>query len=443
MSTADVASATSADPSAAAPSPMPPPVWPPPSLGWLEVALPLWSRRWRLLLSALVLGLAFFAVSLFRPLMFVGQSSFVVTSVQRPSSSVGAGGAPGLTLIAPGGASPIDLHVAMLRSKVIGDRLVERFDLVRAWQMRDAASARALLSRRLDFTIARREGVVYIEATDVHPQRAAAIANQAVEELKLVLRGFALNEATQRRSFYEQQLERARQSLEKAQQQLRASGFDRAALRAEPGAAATSYARQQAEITAAEVRLAALLRLRVEGSDEVQMARAEIAAMRAQLARLEVPRDEGSGAFGGRVRELRYAEQLVETLTRQLEAARFDVESEPVPVQVLDRAQPVFTPASPNPVQWALGGLALGFGLQAVWVLVRHRSRLARQDEHYRQRLEQVRAVLPVRRPGRLSLWLKNRLKALKARRAAPERPQSGQSSASSPATDTTWAGPA
>ncbi|MCA3242934.1 MAG: hypothetical protein ING89_16700 [Rubrivivax sp.] len=405
MSTADVSSATPTNPS---PASAPPPVWPPPSLGWLEVALPLWSRRWRLLLSALVLGLGFFAVSLFRPLIFVGQSSFVVTTVQRPSNSVGAGGAPGLTLIAPGGASPIDLHVAMLRSRVIGDRLVERFDLVRAWQLRDAASARALLSRRLDFTIARREGVVYVEASDVHPQRAAAIANQAVEELKLVLRGFALDEAKQRRNFYEQQLERARQSLETAQRQLRASGFDRAALRTEPGAAAASYARQQAEITAAEVRLAALLRLRAEGSPEVQMARTEIAAMRSQLARLEVPRDEGSGGFGGRVRELRYAEQLVETLTRQLEAARFDVESEPVPVQMLDRAQPVFTPASPNPVLWALGGLALGFGLQAVWVLVRHRSRLARQDEHYRQRLEQVRAVLPVRRQGRLRLLLKS-----------------------------------
>jgi hypothetical protein len=77
-------------------------------------------------------------------------------------------------------------------------------------------------------------------------------------------------------------------------------------------------------------------------------------------------------------------------------------------VQILDRAQPVFTPASPNPVLWALGGLALGFGLQAAWVLVRHRSRLARQDEHYRQRLEQVRAVLPVRHQGRLRLKMKS-----------------------------------
>jgi uncharacterized protein involved in exopolysaccharide biosynthesis len=423
--------------------PATPLVWPPPSLGWLEVALPLWSRRWRLLMSALVLGVVLFAISLVRPLIFVGQSSFVVTSVQRPSSSVGAGALPGLTLIAPGGASAIDLHVAMLRSRVVADRLVERFDLVRAWQLRDVASARALLNRRLEFTIARREGVVYIVASDVHPQRAAAIANQAVEELKLVLRSFALDEARQRRTFYEQQLARARESLETAQQQLRSSGFDRAALRAEPGAAAAAYARQQAEITGAEVRLASLLRLRAESSPEVQLARTELAAMRAQLSRLEVPRDEGSGGFGARVRELRYAEQLVETLARQLEAARFDIEADPVPVQMLDRAQPVFTPASPNPVLWAAAGLVLGFGLQAAWVLLRHRGRLVRQDELYRQRLEQVRSVLPVRRPGRLSHWLKNRLAALKARRAAPQRAQAGQGAAPPSGADSTRAGPA
>lgn len=67
-----------------------------------------------------------------------------------------------------------------------------------------------------------------------------------------------------------------------------------------------------------------------------------------------------------------------------------------------------------------MAGLVLGFGLQAVWVLMRHRGRLARQDEHYRQRLEQVRAVLPVRRPGRLRAWWARMREARQRRSAAP-----------------------
>lgn len=380
-----------------------PDVWPPPSLGWLEVALPLWSYRWRLLLSALVLGAVLFAVSLHRPLLFVGKSSFVVTSMQRPSGAVGAVPVP--TIIAPGMASAIDLHVAMLRSQVVADRLVQRFDLVRAWGLRDANGASALLSRRLDLTIARREGVVYVTVLDLHPHRAAAIANQVVEELTILLRSFALEEARQRREFYEQQVERARQLLDEAQQRLRDSGYDRAALRTEPGAAASSYAQQQAAITAAEVRLAGLRRVRAEESTEVQLARAEVAAMRAQLARLEAPRDEGTGAFIASVRDYRYAEQLVDTLSRQLEAARFDEAADPVPVKLLDRAQPSLTPASPNPLLWAASGLALGFAIQATWIMLRHRARMAMQDPHYVRRLAQVKAVLPARRPGWFARW--------------------------------------
>ena len=92
-------------------------------------------------------------------------------------------------------------------------------------------------------------------------------------------------------------------------------------------------------------------------------------------------------------------------MSRQLEVARFDEEADPVPVQLLDRAQPVFTPASPNPVLWALAGLGLGLALQAAWVLLRHRARLAQQDVHYQQRLALVRSVLPARRPGWIARW--------------------------------------
>jgi uncharacterized protein involved in exopolysaccharide biosynthesis len=260
---------------------------------------------------------------------------------------------------------------------------------------------------RLEVTVARREGIVSVVASDNHPQRAAGLANQAVEELKQLLRGLSLDEAQQRRTFYEEQLTQARQTLEAAQQRLRASGFDSAALRTEPGAAAAGYARQQAEITAAEIRLAALRRVRADSSTEVLLARAEIDAMRSKLARLEAPGAEGGGEFSGRLRQLRYAEQLVDTLTRQLDAARVDAEAAQVPVQWLDRAQPDHVPASPNPVLWGMAGAVLGVVLQAAWVLIRHSAAMARTDERRQKRLQQIAAVLPARSRGFLMPALK------------------------------------
>jgi uncharacterized protein involved in exopolysaccharide biosynthesis len=380
---------------------------PPPSLGLLEVMLPLWSRRWRLLSSALLVGVLMFGLSLVRPLVFVSQATFVVVPVQRPSGASGLGNLPALSLIAAGSASPIDQYAAILRSRSVADRLIERFGLVRAWQLPDARAARIQLARRLEVTVARREGIVSVVASDNHPQRAAGLANQAVEELKQLLRGLSLDEAQQRRTFYEEQLTQARQTLEAAQQRLRASGFDSAALRTEPGAAAAGYARQQAEITAAEIRLAALRRVRADSSTEVLLARAEIDAMRSKLARLEAPGAAGGGEFSGRLRQLRYAEQLVDTLTRQLDAARVDAEAAQVPVQWLDRAQPDHVPASPNPVLWGMAGVVLGVVMQAAWVLIRHSAAMARTDERRQKRLQQIMAVLPARSRGFLMPALK------------------------------------
>jgi uncharacterized protein involved in exopolysaccharide biosynthesis len=399
------------EPTPAPPSPGPALAWPPSSIGWLEVALPLWARRWRLLLSGLLAALVGLSLGLSQVVRFTGEASFVVTPSHRPSQA-GLAAMSGAAGAVPGGLSPLDLHVAVLKSRAVADRLIERFDLVRAWEVADASQARVLLARRLSFTAARREGIVYVEVEDVHPQRAAALANQAVEELRAILRSFSMTEARQRRTFYEAQLARARGALDEAQKRLQGSGYNSAALRSEPGAAASAYGRQQAEIAAAEVRLAALLRVRAESSPEVEKARAEIDLQRSQLARMETPRADAPGSFTARLREFRYAETLAESLARQLEAARFDEDAEPLPLQWLDKAQPPRWPSRPRLPTWVAMGFMLGLLLQAGWVMVRHRASLAQQDPSYRLRLAQVQAVLPARGPG----WFAR----LRARRAVP-----------------------
>jgi uncharacterized protein involved in exopolysaccharide biosynthesis len=150
-----------------------------------------------------------------------------------------------------------------------------------------------------------------------------------------------------------------------------------------------------------------LRRVRADSSTEVLLARAEIDAMRSKLARLEAPGAAGGGEFSGRLRQLRYAEQLVDTLTRQLDAARVDAEAAQVPVQWLDRAQPDHVPASPNPVLWGMAGAVLGVVMQAAWVLIRHSAAMARTDERRQKRLQQIMAVLPVRSRGFLVPALK------------------------------------
>lgn len=377
--------------------PLPPWAGPPPaSLGLLELTLPLWARKgW--LLAALLLGaLAGFGLSTLQPLRFRAEASIVAQQVLRPSQGVVSGALPTLAgLVGAAGVNAVDLHLSLLRSDAMSDRILDRFGLQQAWGLPLRAQARQRLERRVSFGAGRRDGVVQIVVLDDSPHRAAAIANQHVVELRSMLQGFALEEARQRRKFFEAQLERARKQLAEAQQALQQSGVDRAALRAQPAAATERYARLASEVAAAEMRLAATRRVRTDASAEVRQQLAELAALRQQLAALQLPRDEDSGSYVARVREFRAAEALAESIARQAEAARVDEAGDAVPFQLLDQARPPEWPASPQPLWWTLlGGLGT-LALAVAVVIWRHRQALARLDPAWQQRLALVQSVLP------------------------------------------------
>ena len=370
---------------------------PAPSLGWMEIALPLWHGRWWLMLTLVLAILASGTLAVLQPVRFTGRATFVVQPVLRPSQTGVTSAIPAIAGLVGSGTTAIDQQVAILRSQLVADRIAQRFDLQRVWQLPNATAVRARLMPRIDVVVGRREGVVQILVEDEQPQRAAALANELIEELHGILRGFALDEARQRRAFYETQLAAARGSLDTARRRLQAVGYDGAALRVEPRGAAEGFARIEAEIAASEIRLSAARRVRAEGSAEVQQALSEVQALRAQRVRQAAPRDNESGEFVARMREFRQGELLLEGLTRQAEAARVDEASEPVPLQVLDRAAPPLWPSSPRPALWVIVGAAMALLLHAVWFVARHRLALARNDPLLQERWQQVQAVLPRR----------------------------------------------
>lgn len=365
-------------------------------LGWIEIALPLWHRRRRLLLTAVLAFVAFGALAMLQPVRFTARASFVVQPVLRPSQAALANTLPAIAGLVGNGSSAIDQQVAILKSLRVADAVVQHFGLAQAWKL-PPVDARQKLIRRTDIVVGRRESVVQVLVEDEVAPRAAAIANRMVDELRRTLQGFALDEARQRRTFYEIQLAGAREAVEAARGRLQAAGFDKAALQSDPVHAGVGYERVQAEISAAEVRLAALRRARAEGSPEVQQQLAQLGALRAQLAREEAPRGAAGGAYVTRMREFRQAEAVLESLARQAEAARVDEASDPLPFQVLDAAVAPVRPSSPRPGLWVLLGTAGSLLLHGGWIVARHRMAMTRNDPAYLERLAQLRAALPGR----------------------------------------------
>ncbi|MFN0182664.1 MAG: lipopolysaccharide biosynthesis protein [Aquabacterium sp.] len=304
------------------------------------------------------------------PPVYTARTTFLPPSQQQPSPIAALSQLGALSALAGPGIvrTPADQYVALLQSVTVEDRLVDAFKLVEVYGSPNRTRAREALERSVRVAVGRKDGLVSIEVDDTSAERAAAIANRFVEELRRLTSQLALTEAQQRRQFFGQQLQQTRDRLAASQQALLGSGFSGSTLRAEPRAMAEGYARLRAEATAAEVRLQTMRRNLSDQAPEVQNALAALSALRAQLAQQEVLSDvKDKPDYVGKYREFKYQETLFELLARQYESARLDESREGGLIQVVDPAQPPEVRSGPRRVRVA--GI---FGVAALVLVLLH-----------------------------------------------------------------------
>jgi uncharacterized protein involved in exopolysaccharide biosynthesis len=367
----------------------------------LDLALPL-AQHWKLLLiGPLLAGLVALGLTYLIKPIYTSRTVFLPPQQQQSAAAAALaqlGALSGLVGGASGLKSPADQYVALLQSTTIADRLIDEFKLMQVYDTKYRFEARKKLAVNTRIALGRKDALITVEVEDTDPQRAAAIANRHVHELRHMTSQLALTEAQQRRAFFEEQLKKTRDDLAKAQTALEASGFSAGALRAEPRAAAEGYARLRAEATAAEVRLQTLRRGLSESTPEVQQALATLGALRGQLARSEAPNDLNGGPdYVGKFREFKYQETRFELFSRQYELARLDESREGALVQVVDVAQPAEWKSKPKRGLIALSATALAGLALAAFVVLRHSWRRASDRAH---QLNQLRLALhQVRQP--------------------------------------------
>ncbi len=281
-----------------------------------------------------------------------------------------------------------------MQSVTAEDRLIDQFKLQQVYEAKYRFEARRALEQNTRIAVGKKDGLISVEVDDENPQRAADMANAYVEELRRMTSVLAVSEAQQRRMFFEKELKDARDQLAKAQQELQASGFNVGALRAEPKAAAESYARLKAEITAAEVRTQVLRGSLADSSPEVQRQLAQLGALRAQLARLEQAVDANVGPdYLSKYREFKYRETLFELFARQYEIARVDESREGALIQVVDVAVPPEYKSKPKRLFIAVAATLLSLLLLGMFILVRHFWRASATDPEGAEKVARLRAA--------------------------------------------------
>ncbi len=119
-----------------------------------------------------------------------------------------------LTLGAKG--SPTDLVIGILKSETLAIALIDKFNLVDIYKMKNRDQARLSL-KRLSKVALTKEGLIEIEVQDKDPLRSAALANMYITMLDSIKQVINQRSAKERADFIEQQIHENDISLRQAE----------------------------------------------------------------------------------------------------------------------------------------------------------------------------------------------------------------------------------
>lgn len=318
-------------------------------------------------------------VSFIPPSSVSNSNSAVLMGQLSQLSGLGSAGLMG------GLKNPGDLYAGILRSRSIADRIIDRFDLKSVYRVKKESQAEKKLSKRTAVEVGLKDSIVTLSVTDKSPVRARDIAGAYLDILRETNGRLALSESSQRRLFFEQQLEKEKDALADAEVDLKKTEEQSGLIAPERQTASEIQiiAQTRAEISARKVQLAALSQSATPQNTMVIRLQNEIANLESQLDRLLKGANENSNGaiptakvpaleleYVRKLREVKYHEALFEILSKQYEAARMDEARDAPVLQVLD------PPAVPDSKSSPWRGLitALGFILGLIagiaWVLL-------------------------------------------------------------------------
>ena len=319
----------------------------------------------------------------------------------QQNSSAGAalgsqlGGLAALTGL--GLKNPNDIYISMFKSRTVEDAMVKHFGLMQEYHTGLLSDASAAFDGHAA-VVSGKDGLIHVYIVDLDPRRAAELANGYVDQFRVLSQYLAITEASQRRLFFERELEQAKENLANAEEALKQTEQTTGVMpldnqtRVLNETAATLHA----QITAREVQIQGMETYATGENAQLVQAQRELDSLRAQLAKVGGSEDSLGGELTipkGRVpeagleylrkmRDVKYYEAIFDILARQYEAAKLDEAKQGALIQVLDPAVPPDRRSSPRRKYMVIIATIIGF-IAGLFVALFHASyqRLRRYPE--------------------------------------------------------------
>lgn len=404
--------------------------------------------KWRKLIVWNTIGLGIFAflVSFAIPNRYIAKAVLlppeetqdVLTMGYGLSDLLGGGGGKlgGLggftkTLGLPGTATLSDMFGVILKSRTVGEGVIESqglihyykldrpgpFSFLSSWMksssgdpevsqrnVNDEAFKRLSASTKVDISP---EGMITIAVEDKSPRKASEIANAFVAELDRFNKEVNVTQAKNTRLFIEGRLAETKQSVDQAENDLRE--FEEKnktiSLSDETKAAIDGVAKLKAEIISREVQLGVLQGYATDENPQVIQLKSEIASFRNQMNTIEEGKAGVSSANLGYgagfsvpfsklpevamelarlTREVKMQETLLGLLMEQYERAKINEARDTPTVRVLDKAVPPIKKERPKRTVFLAGGAFLGFVMSVLFsFLMEYVGRMKSRTQEY------------------------------------------------------------
>jgi tyrosine-protein kinase Etk/Wzc len=326
----------------------------------LDLLIMLAERRRTILAVTATCTIVAIIVSLLLPKSYTATTTLLPPQQSSSMSSILAsqlGSLGSMAMLAGGGLAglknPNDMYVAMFRSETVEDAMIRDFHLKAEYRARYMADARKAFESHSKVDASGKDNLIHISVTDHDPKRAAEMANGYVNDFHHLSEHLAITEAGQRRIFFQQQLEDAKNKLADAEEALKKTQQKTGLIQLDSQARALieSAAGLRAQIAAKEVQIQAMRTYATGENAQMVQAEQELESLRSQLAALGgsesnpdsliVPKGkvpEAGLEYLRKLRDVKYYETIFEILARQFEMAKLDEAKEGAVVQVVDPA---------------------------------------------------------------------------------------------------------
>jgi tyrosine-protein kinase Etk/Wzc len=340
-------------------------------------------RKWQIAKITGIFVLLAIVISLVLPKRYTATVSLMPP--QQTTSLSGAltaqlGSLGSVASLASGGLglkNPNEMYVAMFRSRTVEDAMIQHFGLDSEYHQKLISDARKAFEKHSSVDGNGKDGLIRVSVEDPDPNRAAELANGYVDQFRKLSEHLAITEAGQRRLFFEQQLQQAKDKLADAEQALQQTEIRTGVIQLDAQAKALieSTASLGAQIAAKEVQIQSLRTYATNENAQLVQAQEELRGLRVQLAKLsgnDDKFDHGEIVPKGRVpqvgleytrkfRDVKYQETIFDILARQFEVAKLDEAKQGSVIQVVDVAVPPDKRSFPKRGLIVLGSTVLGF----------------------------------------------------------------------------------